>query len=64
MLNSYLTGLIENSGTFAISNNKNRVKPCLPKLLILFKASDYHLIEELISITKIGVISKQENSII
>ena len=62
MLNSYLAGLIENSGTLVVP--KDKVKPCLPKLLILFKLWDYHLVNELIAITKMGSLCKLKSSII
>lgn len=64
MLNSYLTGLIESSGTFVLPSNKTKVKSRLPKLLVVFKLSDCFLVKELISITKIGVLCKQKSSII
>lgn len=64
MLNSYLAGLIENSGTFVIPKNTTKVKYNLPQLLILFKLSDYCLVDKLMSILRIGVLSKQHSSII
>jgi hypothetical protein len=64
ILNSYLTGLIESSGTFVIQNTKPKDKPGLPKLLVLFNLNDYFLVKELISITGIGVLCKLKSSII
>ena len=64
MLNSYLTGLIESSGTFVIHNTKPKGKSRLPKLLVLFKLNDKFLVKELISITGIGVLCEQKSAII
>jgi len=70
MLNSYLAGLIENSGTFVIPKNITEVENKLrhsfatPKLLILFKFSDYYLVKELISRLQIGVLCKLHSSVI
>ncbi len=57
---SYLAGLIESSGTFVLPKKKFN----LPKLLILFKLKDILLVEELISITKLGILCKLKNGII
>jgi hypothetical protein len=56
---SYFAGLIESSGTFVLPKKFN-----FPKLLILFKLKDILLVEELISITKLGILSKLKNGII
>ena len=64
MFNSYLAGLIESSGTFAIHDVNSKSKSYSPKLLILFKLNDYFLVDKLISITGIGVLDKQKSSIL
>jgi hypothetical protein len=60
---SYLAGLIEGSGTFVLPKITNRVSN-FPRLLILFKLKDTLLVEELIYITKVGVLCKLKNGII
>ena len=62
--NSYLAGLIESSGSFAIHDVNYKSKPYSPKVLILFKLNDYFLVDKLICITGIGVLNKQKSSII
>lgn len=51
---SYLAGLIEANGSFAIHDKDSKAKRYLPKILIVFSLNDNPLAEKLISITKVG----------
>ena len=51
---SYLAGLIEADGSFAIHDKDSNAKRYLPKILIVFSLSDNPLAEKLTSITKVG----------
>ncbi|MBV8801668.1 MAG: cbb3-type cytochrome c oxidase subunit I [Gammaproteobacteria bacterium] len=55
-LGSYLAGLIEGDGTFAIHNNKSIIKKYRPKILIVFKKVDLPLANYLQQITQCGEI--------
>ena len=51
---SYLAGLIEADGSFAIHDKDSKAKRYLPKILIVFSLNDNPLAEKLISITEVG----------
>jgi hypothetical protein len=51
---SYLAGLIEGNGTFAVHNTNSTSKKYLPKIIIVFKKADLPLAEYLQQITKCG----------
>jgi len=51
---SYLAGLIEADGSFAIHDKDSKAKRYLPKILIVFSLNDKPLAEKLISITEVG----------
>jgi LAGLIDADG endonuclease/Cytochrome C and Quinol oxidase polypeptide I len=53
-LGSYLAGLIEGDGTFAIHNIKSTSKKYRPMIIIVFKKADLPLAEYLKNITKSG----------
>ena len=53
-LGSYLAGLIEADGSFAIHDKNSKAKRYLPKVLIVFSLNDHPLAEKLVSITNIG----------
>lgn len=60
-LGSYLAGLIEADGSFAIHDKNSKAKKYLPKILIVFNLNDRPLAEKLISITKIGKLNNKQN---
>lgn len=60
-LGSYLAGLIEADGSFAIHDKDSKAKKYLPKILIVFSLNDRPLAEKLISITKIGKLNNKQN---
>ena len=61
-LGSYLAGLIEADGTFAIHDINNfKVKKYLPKILVVFSLNDKPLAEKLLEITKIGQLQTKQN---
>jgi hypothetical protein len=53
-LGSYLAGLIEADGSFAVHDKDSKAKKYRPKILIVFNLSDRPLAEKLISITNFG----------
>lgn len=53
-LGSYLAGLIEADGSFAIHDINSKAKKYLPKIIIVFSLADIPLAEKLISITQVG----------
>jgi hypothetical protein len=55
-LGSYLAGLIEGDGTFAIHNNNSTAKKYRPMIIIVFKKGDLPLAEYLHNLTKCGSI--------
>ena len=55
-LGSYLAGLIEGDGTFAIHDPKSIIKKYRPKILIVFKKADLPLANYLQQITQCGQI--------
>src|SRR5690606_40213148 len=60
-LGSYLAGLIEADGSFAIHDKNSKAKKYAPKIIIVFSLNDHHLAEKLASITQAGKIYKREN---
>jgi len=54
--NSYLAGLIEGDGTFAVHNNKSTAKKYSPKIIIVFKKADLPLAQYLKTISNCGTI--------
>jgi hypothetical protein len=53
-LGSYLAGLIEGDGTFAIQNIKSTTKKYRPKIIVVFKKADLPLAQYLKNITNCG----------
>lgn len=51
---SYLAGLIEADGSFAVHDKNSKAKRYTPKILIVFSLNDIPLAEKLISITGLG----------
>ena len=60
-LGSYLAGLIEADGSFAVHNKNSNSKKYAPKLIIVFSLDDYPLADKLAFITQAGKIYKKEN---
>jgi hypothetical protein len=58
---SYLAGLIEGDGTFAVHNKNSTSKKYLPKIIIVFKLADLPLAEYLQLITQCGKVYKKSN---
>jgi hypothetical protein len=58
---SYLAGLIEGDGTFAIHSKKSTAKKYSPKIIIVFKESDLPLAQYLKNIINCGTILKKPN---
>jgi hypothetical protein len=58
-LGSYLAGLIEADGSFAIHDKDSKAKKYLPKIIIVFNLADIPLAEKLISITQVGKLYKK-----
>jgi hypothetical protein len=58
---SYLAGLIEGDGTFALHNKNSTSKKYLPKIIIIFKLADLPLAEYLQQITQCGKVYKKSN---
>jgi hypothetical protein len=56
LLGSYLAGLIEGDGTFAIQEKNSTSKKYRPKIIIVFKKADLPLAKYLQSLTKCGLI--------
>lgn len=61
-LGSYLAGLIESDGTFAIHNKDSKTKKYNPKIAIVFNIVDEPLAIKLSSITKTGTIYKKKEA--
>jgi hypothetical protein len=53
-LGSYLAGLIEGDGTFAIHDKNSTIKKYAPKIIIVFKKADLPLAKYLQNLTKCG----------
>jgi hypothetical protein len=58
---SYLAGLIEGDGTFAIHDKDSKSKKHNPMIIIVFKLRDLPLAEYLCMISKCGTVYKKEN---
>jgi hypothetical protein len=58
---SYLAGLIEGDGTFAIHSKESTAKKYSPKLIIVFKEADLSLAQYLKNIINCGTILKKPN---
>jgi hypothetical protein len=56
---SYLAGLIEGDGTFAVHDETSTAKKYNPKILIVFKKSDYPLAKYLKDKTNSGTVTKK-----
>ena len=61
LLGSYLAGLIEGDGTFAIHNTNSTAKKYLPMIIIVFKTNDLPLAEYLQKLTNCGNIYNKLN---
>ena len=60
-LGSYLAGLIEADGSFAVHDKNSKARPYPPKIIIVFSLNDLPLVEKLFLLTKVGSIYKREN---
>jgi len=60
-LGSYLAGLIEGDGTFAIHDTKSKAKKYRPMIIIVFKNTDLSLAQYLKNITNCGQIFIKSN---
>lgn len=60
-LGSYLAGLIEGDGTFAVHNKLSTAKKYYPMIIVVFKINDLPLAEYLKSITNCGNIYNKPN---
>jgi LAGLIDADG endonuclease/Cytochrome C and Quinol oxidase polypeptide I len=58
---SYLAGLIEGDGTFAVHSKNSTAKKYSPKIIIVFKLADLPLAEYLKKISNCGTILKKPN---
>lgn len=56
LLGSYLAGLIEGDGTFAVHNKDSISKSYSPKIIVCFKLSDLPLANYLQTITQCGIV--------
>jgi hypothetical protein len=54
ILASYLAGLIEADGSFAVHDKNSTAKRYLPKILVVFSLNDIPLVEKLIYLTEVG----------
>lgn len=59
---SYLAGLLEANGTFAIHNKESKSKKYNPKIAVVFNIVDEPLAFKLLNITKAGTIYKKNNA--
>lgn len=59
-IGSWLAGLIEADGSFAIHDKNSKSKRYLPKILIVFSLNDSPLAEKLIAITEVGKLYRKE----
>nr|YP_010697742.1 LAGLIDADG homing endonuclease [Porodaedalea niemelaei]WCF76638.1 LAGLIDADG homing endonuclease [Porodaedalea niemelaei] len=60
-LGSYLAGLIEGGGTFAIHNKASTAKKYSPMIIVVFKKNDLPLAEYLQNVTKCGNVYNKPN---
>lgn len=58
---SYLAGLIEADGSFAIHDINSKAKKYAPKIVLVFSLNDSPLAEKLISIIPVGKLYRKEN---
>ena len=59
-LGSYLAGLIEGDGTFAVHNKESTAKKYTPMILIVFKKSDLPFAQYLRDLTNCGIIMNKQ----
>ena len=60
-LGSYLAGLIEGDGTFAVHDTKSTAKKYRPMIIIVFKLADLPLAEYLQELTNCGTVYKKSD---
>lgn len=60
-LGSYLAGLIEGDGTFAVHSKNSTAKKYRPMIIVVFKKEDFPLAEYLKNLTNCGNIQIKEN---
>ena len=60
-LGSYLAGLIEGDGTFAIHNKDSTAKKYFPMIIVVFKKNDLPLAQHLQNVTNCGNIYNKSN---
>jgi len=61
-IGSYLAGLIEADGSFAIHNKDSNAKKYNPKILIVFSLADKPLAKKLADITNAGYVYHKKNA--
>ncbi len=61
-IGSYLAGLIEADGSFAIHNKDSNAKKYRPKILIVFSLADKPLAKKLANITDAGIVYHKKNA--
>jgi len=61
-IGSYLAGLIEADGSFAIHNKDSKSKIYRPKILVVFSLADEPLANKLASVTKAGTVYIKKNA--
>ena len=61
ILGSYLAGLIEGDGTFAVHNKESIAKKYSPMILIVFKKSDLPLANYLKELTNCGIVMNKKD---
>ena len=61
-LGSYLAGLIEADGTFAVHNKDSNIKKYNPKIAVVFSLADEPLAKKLASVTNAGTIYKKKEA--
>jgi hypothetical protein len=65
-LGSYLAGLIEGDGTFAVHDKTSTAKKNYPMIIIIFKKADLPLAEYLLQLTQCGMVEfkKERNYVL
>jgi len=61
-IGSYLAGLIESDGSFAIHDKDSNAKRYRPKILIVFNLADKPLAKKLADITNAGTVYDKKNA--
>jgi hypothetical protein len=61
-IGSYLAGLIEADGSFAVHNKDSNVKKYRPKIIVVFSLADEPLAKKLANITNAGTVYLKKNA--